>query len=185
MAQLFIPILLGSAREGRESEKAAKFVLEEARKYGKFDTEFIDVRDYVGENCRTAAMPQEKSKKWSEIMRRADGLIVVSPEYNHGYPGELKLMLDEIYEEYNRKPLAICGVSIGALGGARMVEVLRTAAIELQMVPVRSAVYFSNIRDLFNNKGEIQDESLIERLKTLFEELSWYAEALKKAREKQ
>lgn len=58
-------------------------------------------------------------------MTRADGLVIVSPEYNHGYPGEMKLMLDQLYKEYNRKPVGICGVSSGALGGARMVEQLR------------------------------------------------------------
>lgn len=184
MKNLFIPILLGSAREGRQSEKAAVFVYEEAKRYGQFDTELLDVRDFVAE-CQTAAMPEKKSKEWSKIMKKADGLIIVSPEYNHGYPGELKLMLDEIYEEYNRKPLGICGVSGGRLGGARMAEMLRTTAIELQMVPIRSAVYFSSVQNLFDKKGNIQDESYHARLQGLFDELLWYAEALKTARDKQ
>ncbi len=115
-------------------------------------------------------------------MKRADGLVIVSPEYNHGYPGELKLMLDQLYQEYNRKPAGICGVSAGDLGGARMAEVLRICLIELQMVLIRETVYFPKVQDLFNEKGEIRNLSYTERLQKFFAELVWYAEALKTAR---
>lgn len=179
--QLFVPIFLGTAREGRESEKVARFVFRQAKFYGKFETELLDVHDFVG-IAKTGAMEEEKSRSWSEIMKRADGLIIVSPEYNHGYPGELKLMLDQLYEEYNRKPVGICGVSAGILGGARMVEQLRLVFIELQMVPIRNAVYFSNVRNLFDEKGEIRDPSYADRLKTFFDELVWYALVLKEGR---
>ena len=82
---LFIPIILGSGREGRNSEKAATFVLEEAKKYGQFETQCIDVRDFgISRTDNTVTL--EKAKWFSEHMSRADGLIVVSPEYNHGYP---------------------------------------------------------------------------------------------------
>lgn len=179
---LFIPIVLGTAREGRRSEKAARYVLEQAKSYGQFETELLDVRDFVGTG-KTEAMPEERAGKWQEIMKKADGLIIVSPEYNHGYPGELKLMLDQLYEEYNRKPVAICGVSAGNLGGGRMAEMLRICLIELQMVPIRNAVYFSNIKNLFDDAGAIKDSPFGDRLKTLFDELVWYSRALASARE--
>ncbi len=181
MEKIFIPILLGTAREGRQSEKAAKFVLEEAKKHGQFETELLDVRDFTS-LAKTQGMQEEQSKKWSEIMKRADGLIIVAPEYNHGYPGELKLMLDQLYKEYNRKPVGICGISAGSLGGARMVEVLRTALIELQMVPVRNTVYFSSIQNLFDEGLEIKDDSYAKKLIALFDEVLWYAKALQKTR---
>lgn len=191
MGNLFIPILLGSGRKGRESEKAARYVLEQAKKYGNFETEFLDVRDFVvspltgriDDEGELVGAALKKSGEWKEIMRRADGLIIVSPEYNHGYPGELKLMLDQLYEEYNRKPVGICGAA-GGLGGGRMVEVLRTALIELQMAPIRMAVYFQNVYNLFDESGKIKDLKYEERLRVFFDELVWYAMALKSAREK-
>lgn len=183
--KLFIPIVLGSGREGRQSEKAARYVFEQAKAYKKFETEFIDVRDYVTLPQTARSGMEVKQLPWQKIMSRADGLIIVSPEYNHGYPGELKLLLDQLYEEYNRKPVAICGASAGMMGGARMVECLRISLIELQMVPIRNAVYFSNISKLFDEKGEIKEESFSDRLKVMFDELVWYAEALKTARESQ
>jgi len=145
------------------------------------DTEFLDVRDY-----RVAATGQQTPtvKAFSEKMTRADGLIIVTPEYNHGYPGELKMMIDMLYKEYNRKPVGICGVSAGALGGARVVEKLRLTAIELQMVPIREAVYFPKIQELFDANGNIKDESYVQGVQIFLEELLWYAKALKEAREK-
>lgn len=183
MDKIFIPILLGSARDGRFSEYAAKFVLKEAENYGQFDTELIDVYDFVTKSQTGTAMTKEKAEEWSAKMSRADGLIIVSPEYNHSYPGELKLMLDQLYKEYNRKPLGICGVSSGSWGGIRMVEQLRLIAIEFQMVPLRTAVYFSNIHALFDAEGKITDGSYKDKVTGLFGEVLWYAKALKSARE--
>lgn len=181
---LFIPILLGTARKGRQSEKVAKFVLEEAKKYGQFETELIDARDF-GLSRTDDTKTTEKSKKFSDTMTRADGLIVVSPEYNHGMPGELKMTLDQLYKEYKHKPIGICGVSEGHMGGARMVEQLRLVSIELQMVPIETAVYFFDVENLFDEKGKfLKEETYQKRLKTFFDELIWYAKALKLAREK-
>lgn len=181
--KLFIPIILGTAREGRASEKVAKFVFGEMAKFADIETELIDVRDYRLQSTDNTET-QEIAKKLSEKISRADGLIVVSPEYNHGYPGELKMMLDMLYREYFKKPIGICGVSMGGLGGVRMVEQLRLVSIELHMVPIREAVYFSNVQQLFGEDGNIKDQSYAPRLKTFMDELFWYAKALKEAREK-
>jgi NAD(P)H-dependent FMN reductase len=179
---LHIPIILGTAREGRESEKAAKFMLQEATKYGLKNTEIIDVRDFrIKATDNTLGLPE--AKKLSQKIKKADGLIIVTPEYNHGYPGELKMMLDMLYEEYFQKPVGFCGVSFGALGGARSVEQLRLVCIEFHMVPIREAVYFPTIQKLFDENGAIKDESVHGRVGKFLDELVWYAKALKPARE--
>jgi len=100
---MYIPIILGTAREGRQSEKVADFILHETLNSG-LESEIIDVRDYrVEATDNTGELPQ--AKKLLEEISKADGLIIVSPEYNHGYPGELKMMLDMLYEEYSAKPV--------------------------------------------------------------------------------
>lgn len=181
---LFIPILLGTARKGRQSEKVAKYVLEQAKKYGQFETELIDVRDF-GLSATDDTKTTNAAKKFSETMTRADGLIVVSPEYNHGVPGELKMTLDQLYKEYKRKPIGICGVSDGHMGAARMVEQLRLVSIELQMVPIETAVYFFDVENIFDENGKfLKEEAYQKRLKKFFDELTWYANALKVARQK-
>lgn len=179
---LSIPVILGTAREGRRSEKAARYICEEMKKRPEIESELADVRDF-----RLPATDDteesETAQKLAEKFSRADGFVIVSPEYNHGYPGELKMMLDMLYPQYARKPLAICGVGSGVMGGVRMVEQLRLVAIEFHMVPIQPAVYFSNVKTLFDEQGHITDPSYGERVKKLLDELVWYGRALKRARE--
>src|SRR5258705_13966087 len=117
---LFIPVILGTARKGRESEHAAKFVFEQTKKRAGVETEFIDVRtlpmklDDAGE--------QMKDPKFSATIERCDGLIIVTPEYNHSFPGLLKHALDMNLEEYIHKAVGICGVSAAHFVGGRALE---------------------------------------------------------------
>ena len=174
---MYIPIILGTAREGRRSEKVSDFMLQEAIKAG-LESEIIDARDYrITVTDNTGESPQ--AKKLAEKIKKADGLIIVSPEYNHGYPGELKMMLDMLYAEYAHKPIGFCGVSIGILGGARAVEQLRQVVIEYHMVPIREAMYFPMVQDLFDEKGDIKDDSYSKRVKTFLDEIIFYAKLLK------
>ncbi len=167
-----IPIILGTARIGRQSEKVANFMLKEVIKTG-VESEIIDVRDYrIEATDNREELPQ--AKKLTEKINKADALIIVSPEYNHGYPGELKMMLDMVYKQYAHKPVGICGVSSGKLGGARMVEQLRLVSIQLQMIPIREALYFSNIKDLFDENSVIKDESYFKRVPIFLNELISY-----------
>lgn len=182
MADLFIPVLLGTGREGRQSAAPAAYVAERLKAYG-IDTELFDVRDVATPMTHHSKQPSERTARWRETMARADGLVIVSPEYNHGYPGELKIAFDALKDEYRRKPVAICGVSSGAFGGVRVVEQLRQVVIEVCMVPVRNAAYFPNVQKLFGEDGAITDPAYAERLVPLFEELAWYARALKTARQ--
>ena len=82
---LYLPLLLGTARQGRQSEHVAAFVLSEMKKRPEIETELIDVRtlkmrlDDAGEEMKDAG--------YAEKMTRADGIVIVTPEYNHGYPG--------------------------------------------------------------------------------------------------
>jgi len=169
-----IPVILGTAREGRQSEKVARFVLGELHK-AAVESELIDVRDYrIVASDNTGEIPQ--AKKLAEKIIPADGIIIVMPEYNHGYPGELKMMLDMLYEEYAHKPVGICGVSKGPLGGARGVQQLRLSLIALRMIPILETVYFPMVQDLFDESGKIKDLSYEKKIKGMLDELSrkWF-----------
>ncbi len=167
----FIVIILGTGREGNKSEKVAQFIFEEAKNYG-FDVELIKPRDWLDKPW-TGGMNEEKRNKLSEIFKKANGFIIVSPEYNHSFPGELKLLLDEFYDEYKHKPVGICGVSRGKLGGGRMVESLKLVLNEFSMIILRNAVYFSDVNNFEGNKNDYKDF-----LKIFFEELKYYIEKL-------
>ncbi len=169
---MYIPIILGTAREGRQSEKVAKFMLGEVKKAGH-KSEIIDVRDFkppATDNTEES----ELAKKLAGKITPADALIIVSPEYNHSYPGELKMTLDLLWEQYEKKPLGICGVSSGMIGGARMVEQLRLVSVQLRMLPIFEVLYFPKVQDLFDEKGEIKDKAYSKRVENFLKNLVSY-----------
>lgn len=174
---MYIPIILGTARKGRQSEKVANFILGMVKSSG-IEAEIVDVRDYRIESTdNTKEIPQ--AKKWKEKLLRADGLIIVSPEYNHSYSGELKMFIDMLYEEYFGKPVGLVGVSRGPWGGTRGIQALRLTCLALGMFPLFETVYFPNIQDQFDEKGNIKNESYKKQVNGLLNSLAKSAEALK------
>src|ERR1700751_414090 len=159
---LFIPVILGTARQGRESEHVARFVLEQTKRRAGVEAELIDVRnlpmrlDDAGEQMKDAA--------FSATVERCDGLILVTPEYNHGYPGLLKHALDMNLNEYIHKAVGICGVSAGPFGGARVIESLLLVMRELGLVTIFEDLNFGGVSKLFVESGKLLDQNFIIRI---------------------
>src|SRR4051812_44433403 len=178
---LFIPVILGTARQGRESEHAGRLVFEQTKKRAGIETELVDVRtlpmrlDDAGE--------QMKDAKFSAMIDRCDGLIIVTPEYNHGYPGLLKHALDMNLKEYIHKAVGICGVSAGPFGGARVIEALLPVMRELGLVTIFEDVNFGQIGMLFDERGKLLDNNFIRRVDMFLDELIWMAKVLRYGRE--
>jgi NAD(P)H-dependent FMN reductase len=178
---LFIPIILGTARKGRRSENAARFVFDQTKARAGVETEWVDVAkipmrlDDAGE--------QMKDSAFSESVKRADALILIVPEYNHGYPGLLKHALDMNLEEYIHKAVGVCGVSAGPFGGARMIENLLPVLRELGLVAIFNDVNFGNAGKLFDERGKLLDDAFIGRTRKFLDELIWMAKVLRHGRE--
>jgi NAD(P)H-dependent FMN reductase len=178
---LFIPIILGTSRRGRQSENVARFVFEQTGKRAGVETELIDVctlpmkLDDAGE--------QMKDPEFSATINRCDGLIIVTPEYNHGYPGLLKHALDMNLEEYIHKAVGICGVSAGSFGGVRAIEALLPVMRELGLVTIFWDVNFGNVEKLFDDQGNLLDQNYVRRLDKFLNELIWMARVLRYGRE--
>src|SRR6202162_5895221 len=178
---LFIPLILGTARQGRQSEHVARFVFEQTKKRAGVETELIDVRalpmrlDDAGE--------QMKDPTFSSTIERCDGLILITPEYNHGYPGLLKHALDMYLNEYIHKAVGICGVSDGPVGGARVIETLLPVMRELGLVTIFEDVNFGRIGELFDERGQLLDENFVRRVDTFLNELVWMSKVLRHGRE--
>jgi NAD(P)H-dependent FMN reductase len=179
---VFLPVILGTARQGRLSEPAANFVLGEVSKRGDIQTELIDIRKSpVAVNDAGEAL---KDSQFSATVSRADGLILVVPEYNHSFPGLLKHVLDTNLKEYIHKAVGVCGVSAGPFGGARMIQSLLPVLRELGLVTIFSDVYFGTAGKLFDQAtGKITDPAYTGRVAKFLDELVWMARALRHARE--
>lgn len=178
---LFIPVILGTTRQGRMSVHAARLVTRELSKRSGLETELIDIAqlplptDDAGEATKQAC--------FSEKMERADALVVVSPEYNHGCPGLLKHVLDSCLKEYIHKAVGIVGVSAGPFGGSRVIENLLPVMRELGLVTIFWDVNFSHVHKVFAQDGKLLDESFIRRIDKFLKELIWMAHTLRYGRE--
>jgi NAD(P)H-dependent FMN reductase len=180
--KLCIPVVLGTARAGRKSEVPARFVYEELQKVYGVKTEFVDIRDHL----HTETTPpwgvggiDKNPTKWKEIATSADGFIFVIPEYNHGYPGEFKIFLDSLFwNEYEKKPVALCGVSKGVFGARALVDHIKPVLVELKMIPLRSAMYFGQVEEVFVEGASSGREAVKEPLSKMFDELIQFASVL-------
>jgi NAD(P)H-dependent FMN reductase len=179
---VFLPVVIGTPRQGRLTEPAANFVFGEVSKRSDIETQLIDIRkipirmDDAGEAL--------KDSEFSATVARADGLILVVPEYNHSFPGLLKHVLDTNLKEYVHKAVGVCGVSAGPFGGARMIQSLLPVLRELGLVTIFSDVYFGAAGKLFDPAtGKITDAAYTGRVEKFLNELVWMARALRHARE--
>ncbi len=153
----YIPVILGTAREGRYSEHVAKLVLTIANTFD-IETELIDVKDFEVSHTIPSWEESEKTKRWKDIAKRASGFLFVIPEYNRSYPGEFKLLLDMAYKEYEGKAVGVVGVSSGKIGGARMIEHLMQIFMYLQMRAVIPSVYVGLVQELIDKKPKDEFE---------------------------
>ena len=177
---LFIPLILGTTRQARMSEHVANFVVAEVAKRS-VETELIDIRELPFP--MTGESTDIKDPGFSGKMMRADALVLVVPEYNHGYPGSLKHALDTCLKEYIHKAVGICGVSAGPFGGARAIENLLPVMRELGLVTIFWDVNFGNVQSLFDTSGKLLDEAYIKRTDKFLKELIWMAKVLRYGRE--
>ena len=178
---LFIPVILGTVRQGRVSEHVARCVVEEIRKREGVETELIDIRKIP--LSVTDAGESIKDAQFSATMSRADGLVIVVPEYNHGYPGLLKHVLDTNLKEYIHKAVGLCGVSVGGFGGTRVIQNLLPVMRELGLVTIFWDGNFSTAHKLFDEQGKLLDQAYVKRLDQFLKELIWMAKVLRYGRE--
>jgi NAD(P)H-dependent FMN reductase len=185
-----IGIVIGSTRKGRFGEKPALWIHEIAKQRADLAFELIDLRDhplpFFNEPMSPAWAPveNEAAQRWADKLATLDGLIVVTPEYNHGPSAVLKNALDYAYKEFIRKPIGFVGY--GGVGAARAVEQLRLTTIELQMAPVRHAVHIGMVEFLgIWQQGKSFDDfpHLARAANELLDDIAWWTKALKSARE--
>lgn len=184
MNKLSLAIVLGTTREGRKSLNAANYVNKIAEALDKFDIKFVDVKDFFplpGEGNDKGS----KNPDWVEINKWADAYVIVAPEYNHSFPGSLKMLLDNDLGNYTHKPVTIAAVSAGQFGGARMIENLLSPLRELGFVVSHRDINFTNVQEIFNESGELNEEYqyMNEIVEKALKELKWLAEVLSWGRE--
>ncbi|MEU2678341.1 NAD(P)H-dependent oxidoreductase [Streptomyces sp. NPDC007107] len=174
-----IAVILGSTRTGRAGEHVARWVVEQAQQRGDAEYELIDLAEVDLPQIDQPSPPARghyadpDTQRWARTVVAYDGYVIITPEYNHSFPGVLKNALDRVYAEWNNKAAAL--VSYGIDGGVRAVEALRPVLSALQLAHVAPQVSL-NLRTDFSgfgaefNPGEHQSTALTATLDQL---VSW------------
>lgn len=181
--KLNIPILLGTNRQLRQSVQVAHWLKTKVEERTDIDTVLFDVADFALPQHNYGQEIKEQFPEWRDSIVKADGLIIVTPEYNHGYPGILKSVLDLLLREYVHKAVAFVGVSAGPWGGTRVIEAMVPMVRELGLAVTFSDLNFTFVQRAFDAAGKPVDPAFEQRSKDFLDELVWMARALKWGRE--
>lgn len=181
--KLFIPLLLGTNRKDRQSESVAKWVFSKMEPRDDIEPAYFDVRDFVLPPDDYGTEIADRFPEWRSAITRADGLVIVTPEYNHGYPGILKSVLDLLLKEYIHKAVAFVGVSAGAWGGTRVIEAMVPMVRELGLAVTFTDLNFPKVATKFGSDGELVDPAYEKRVAGFLDELVWMARTLRWGRE--
>lgn len=187
---LSVGVILASVREGRKGEVFAKWICEQMAARSGMRPELLDLREWalLSHDGGSPPLAAERhfpdgslGRRWVEKLQAIDAFVIVTPEYNHGYPGSLKTALDSVYSPWNYKPVTFVSYGYGA-SGARAVEQLRQIAIELRMVPIRDEVNLGLGGYAADGNGFPVDDAFTKRASIMLDGLLWWARLMKEAR---
>src|SRR5688572_15150507 len=182
-AKLTIPLLLGTNRQNRASEAAAKWVFSKMQARDDIEPMYFDVRDFDLPIDDYGTKISHLFPEWRDAIIKADGLVIVTPEYNHGYPGPLKSVLDLLLKEYIHKAVAFVGVSSGPWGGTRVIEAMVPMVRELGLAVTFTDLNFPKVAEKFDEAGNLLDAAYEKRVQGFLDELVWMARALRYGRQ--
>ena len=182
MQKFYIPIILASTRRERQSPKVARFVHDRLGARENIETEIIDLKELnlpiMEERLRFRNDPPPGLVEFSEKIKRADSIVIVTPEYNNGYPGVLKNTLDYLLPEYKRKPFGVVTVSGGGFGGINCLAQLRLVILGMGALPIPASLPVSTVQNSFDADGNPKDPAYEKRAETFIGELLWFTEAV-------
>jgi NAD(P)H-dependent FMN reductase len=178
-AKLNLPVLLGTNRKLRNSVWPARWLVREMQKRPEIQTRLFDVAEFALPQDDYGQEIKDRFPEWREAIIQADGLVIVTPEYNHGYPGALKAVLDLLLKEYIHKAVAFVGVSAGPWGGTRVIESMVPMARELGLAVTFTDLNFPKVQTVFDAEGKLLDPAFVQRAAAFLDELVWMSRALK------
>lgn len=185
MAQ--VTVFVGSVRDGRQGRRVADWVASSLESRGH-SVHLVDPADYeqllaMQHMYKSVDEPSEVFSQLRKAVVSADGYVVVTPEYNHSFSGAVKNALDVFLEEYYFKCFGIVSYSAGGFGGVRAAEHLRCVVAELGAPAIPTSLPISNVGSVFDDEGQLLDESYAARLEKFLEEFEWFVDALAAKRE--
>ncbi len=177
-----IIIISASVRTDRRSHRVALFFNNYLTEQALAKVEIVDLNAYqfpiFEERLRFTKDPSPKVLEFAQKVKDADGIIIVTPEYNGGYPASLKNVTDLLYDEWKRKPLAITTVSNGNFGGSQVITSLLFTLWKIGAWVVPAMFPVPNVNESYDENGKPHDEEAThKRAKHFIDELLWCIDA--------
>jgi NAD(P)H-dependent FMN reductase len=181
MSKIKLAVLLGTTRPENKSQHLARYITKIANEGNAFEATLVDPANYNFPGDGND--PAGKDANYTKITEESEAFLIVVPEYNHGYPGSLKRMLDSELKNYIHKPVAMAGISSGRFSGVRAIEALVPVVRELGLAVTFSDVRVGGSYDAFNEQDEPQNDYIPQEVERALEELEWMSNTLKYGRE--
>lgn len=176
-----ICVISSSIRKDRYSHRAATYLSGLLKKQFSTEPEILDLSDYdfplFRERLKYLVSPPATAMEFAEKVRKADGLIIVVPEYNGGYPASLKNVIDLLTDEWRKKPVAFAAVSNGQYGGSQVIFSLQFTLWKMMALTVSPAIRIADIHTSIDEHGVPSDKALDKRASFTLKELVWHIEA--------
>lgn len=182
---MHIAIISSSVRVARKSHRVALFFKNYIEANNLATVEILDLNEYqfpvFDERLRNQLNPTPKTLEFASKITAANGVIIVTPEYNGGYPSALKNVVDLLYDEWHRKPIAISTASDGVFGGSQVITSLQFSLWKIRAWTVPAMFPVPKVQEAFDENGIPTDKERVEkRAKTFIGELLWCMEASEK-----
>lgn len=180
-----ITIISSSVRRGRNSHRAALYFKTFIESNGLAEVSILDLKTYdfpiFEERLRFFENPTALMLEFAEKIKTADGILLVTPEYNGGYPGSLKNVIDLLYDEWRKKPVAICTNSAGPFGGTQVITSLQFSLWKIGAWTVPAMFPVPKVQEAFDENGVAADKAAMDKRALVFvNELLWCIEAKKR-----
>lgn len=183
-----IGILVASVRTGRKSDRVALFFQKFIESNYEATVELIDLNDYnfpvFNERLKFMANPAPEVLAFADRVRNCDGILIVTPEYNGGYPASLKNVVDLLTDEWKRKPVAISTVSAGPFAGAQVITSLQFSLWKIKALVATAMFAVATVEKAYETDGTpVNKEASEKNAKPFVDELVWCMQAVKRMKE--
>jgi len=178
-----ISIISSSVRQGRKSHHVALFFKQFIESNQLATADIIDLLEYrfpvFEERLSATKDPSPQMLEFAQRVKNADGIIVVTPEYNGGYPASLKNAIDLLFPEWKRKPVALASVSNGVFAGSQVLTSLSFTLTKMGATLVPSMYRVGKVQDVYDEQGNATDPAVQKFARSFVDDLLWYMEARK------
>lgn len=183
-----IAIISSSVRIGRRSHRVALYFKNYLETNQIATAEILDLKDYnfpiFEERLNNLKDPMPEALEFSQKIKDADGVLIVTPEYNGGYPSAIKNAIDLLYPEWYHKPVGISTVSDGIFGGTQVIISLQFTLWKMRAWTIPAMFPNPSVDELYDENGTPLDEGVNQRAKLFIKELVWCMKAANKMKEK-